>query len=69
VENIIYSMTYKVYRYINRGLFEVDKTTFKLMMCLRILMKGGVLSGPDVGLFLKAGAATDDKNKKFNWLD
>jgi len=62
-------MTYKVYRYINRGLFEVDKTTFKLMMCLRILMKNAVLSGPDIGMLLKAGAATDDKNKKFNWLD
>jgi len=45
VQNIIYAMTYKVYRYINRGLFEVDKTTFKLMMCLRILMKDNVLSG------------------------
>jgi dynein heavy chain len=32
-------------------------------------MKDGVLSGPDVGVFLKAGAATDDKNKKFTWLD
>ena len=27
VENIIYTMTYLVYRYINRGLYEADKLT------------------------------------------
>lgn len=30
VKNIIACMTEKVYRYINRGLFEADKVTFKL---------------------------------------
>lgn len=69
VANIIYSMTYKVYRYMNRGLFERDKVTFKLMMCLRILVNEGVLNASDIGLLLKAGAAVDDKNKKFNWLE
>ena len=58
-------MTYKVYRYINRGLFEVDKNMFKLMMCLRILMNEHVLTSLDIGMFLKAGAAIDDRNKKF----
>lgn len=69
VQNIIYAMTYKVYRYINRGLFEVDKCTFKLMMCLRILMKENVLTVADIAMFLKAGAAVDDKNKKFSWME
>jgi len=69
VNNIIDSMTYKVYRYINRGLFEVDKTTFKLMMCLRILIKEGGLTVADIGMFLKAGAAIDDRNKKFSWME
>jgi dynein heavy chain len=69
VANIIYAMTYKVYRYINRGLFERDKVTFKLMMCLRILVNEGILTAGDIGLLLKAGAAVDDKNKKFNWLE
>jgi dynein heavy chain len=41
-------MTYKVYRYINRGLFETDKVTFKLQMCLRILIKSGALQQADV---------------------
>jgi dynein heavy chain len=41
VENIIGTLTYKVYRYINRGLFEADKVTFKMMMCLKIMVKAG----------------------------
>jgi dynein heavy chain len=69
VTNISYALTYKAYRYINRGIFERDKITFKLMMCLRILIQDGVLLGADVSLLLKAGAAIDDRNKKFNWLD
>ena len=69
VQNIIDAMTYKVYRYINRGLFEVDKTMFKLMTCLRIMIKEGVLTSADIGMFLKAGAAVDDRNKKFSWME
>jgi dynein heavy chain len=69
VENIINAMTYLTYRYINRGLFEADKTTFKLMMCMRILMKEEVIHSLDVSLFLKAGGAIDDRNKKFGWMD
>jgi dynein heavy chain len=37
VNNIIIALTRKVYRYINRGLFERDKVTFKLMMTMKIL--------------------------------
>jgi dynein heavy chain len=69
VELIIQEMTYVTYRYINRGLFESDKTTFKLMMCLRILIKEDIITPGDVSLFLKAGAAIDDRNKKWGWMD
>ena len=62
-------MTYKTYRYINRGLFEKDKVTFKLQMCLRILIKAGQLTQSDVNMFLKSGSGIDDRNKKFNWMD
>ncbi|MFO0117138.1 MAG: ATP-binding protein [bacterium] len=44
VENIIQTLTYKVYRYINRGLFEVDKVTFKMMVCLKIMVKAGQIN-------------------------
>lgn len=69
VQNIIKAMTSKVYRYINRGLFERDKVTFKLMMALKILIKGGMLTSADVSVLLKAGAGIDDRNKKYNWMD
>ena len=44
VANIIKTLTYKVYRYISRGLFERDKNTFKLMVCMKILIKEGKLT-------------------------
>lgn len=62
-------LTNKVYRYINRGLFEKDKVTFKLMMSLKILIKEGKLTTADVNVFLKSGAGIDDRNKPFNWMD
>lgn len=69
VHNVTMWLTNKVYRYINRGLFERDKVTFKLMMSLKILIKEGKLTGADVNLFLKSGAGIDDRNKPFNWMD
>lgn len=70
VNNIIDTQTYNVYRYINRGLFEQDKITFKLMASLRILIEDGKLTPQDVQFFLKAGAGgSDDKSKPFNWME
>lgn len=69
VHNVTMWLTNKVYRYINRGLFERDKVTFKLMMSLKILIKEGKLTTADVNIFLKAGAGIDDRNKQFNWMD
>ena len=36
VENILASLTYNVYWYVNRGLFEKDKIIFLLMVCFKI---------------------------------
>lgn len=69
VHNIIEALTMKVYRYINRGLFERDKTTFKLMCAMKILILAGILTPADVDVFLKAGAGIDDRNRPFNWMD
>jgi dynein heavy chain len=69
VNNITIELTRKVYRYINRGLFERDKVTFKLMMSMKILIKEGKLNPADISMFLKAGSGIDDRNKPFNWLD
>lgn len=70
VANIINTLTYRVYRYINRGLFEKDRITFKLMVSLKILIEDGKLMPHDVQFFLKAGAgATDDKSKPYGWIE
>ena len=69
VHNITTELTRKVYRYINRGLFERDKTTFKLMMSMKILIKEGKLTSMDVGMLLKAGSGIDDRNKPFSWME
>ncbi len=48
VNNIIDTLTYKIFRYISRGLFERDKVTFKLMVSMKILVKEGVLEQKDI---------------------
>ena len=62
-------LTRTVYRYINRGLFERDKVTFKLMMGMKILIKEGKLTTNDVNVLLKAGSGIDDRNKPFSWME
>jgi len=59
VDRIIDFLTYQVYRYMNRGLFERDKMMFKLMVALKIMVVNGDLTGDDVLIFLKAGGSLD----------
>lgn len=64
-------MTYIVYRYINRGLYEADKMTFTLIVTLKILVTAGRLTQDDVNLLLRGGAALDInsvRKKPFAWL-
>jgi len=71
VEKIIEFLTYQVYRYMNRGLFERDKMMFKLLVTLKIQVIAGKLTAGDVSSFLKAGSALDSKAEKsnpFKWL-
>jgi dynein heavy chain len=64
--NIIKTLTYTVYRYINRGLFEKDKLTFLLMVSLKILLISGKLGQGDVDLLLRVGGGLDKKAEKPN---
>jgi len=71
VSNIIETMTYVTYRYVNRGLYEQDKLTFVLLVTLRILVTAGHLKSTDVTVFLRGGAALDVNNvqrKPFQWM-
>ncbi|KAL4479549.1 hypothetical protein ABPG72_018535, partial [Tetrahymena utriculariae] len=64
VKNINSFLTFHVYKYINRGLFEKDKITFILMMAFKILITAGKISNSDVSLFLKSGDALDIKQER-----
>ena len=71
VANIIETMTYMVYRYINRGLYEADKLTFVLLVTLKILITAKLLRQSDMSLFMKGGAGLDAdsvRKKPFNWM-
>jgi len=77
VANIITTMTYMTYRYIERGLYEADKLLFVLLVTLKILVtqemekRGTGLRPSDVSLFLRGGAALDInsvKRRPFLWI-
>jgi dynein heavy chain len=83
INNIIEFLTYCVYAYIQRGLFEAHKLLFTFLCTMRIAMRGGPGEipgnpGPDAWLsqvefdtILKGGAALDIdsvRKKPFNWL-
>lgn len=71
VAHIIETMTYIVYRYINRGLYEADKLTFIVLVTLKILITAGHLRQADMTLFLRGGAALDIdsvRRKPFTWI-
>ena len=57
--NIIETMTYMCYRYINRGLYEKDKLTFVLLVTMKILITAELLKTTDLTIFLRGGAALD----------
>lgn len=71
VHNIIETMTYIVYRYVNRGLYEKDKLCFILLVTLKILITAGELKAMDLTMFLRGGAALDIdsvRKKPFHWI-
>jgi len=64
VENISKDLTYNVYRYVDRGLFERDKVTFLLQVCFKILITDKKLNGNDIAIFLKGEDAIDKSAAK-----
>jgi dynein heavy chain len=71
VEIIIKYLTFHVYKYVNRGLFERDKTSYILVIVFKILVTAGKITNDDVGIFLKGGADLDarsEKPKPFNFI-
>jgi len=61
VKNIVQKLSEHVYKYVNRGLFERDKTAFILIVCFKILTVEKIDGTPllnqgDINLFIKCGA-------------
>jgi dynein heavy chain len=60
VKNIVQKLSDQVYKYVNRGLFERDKTAFILIVCFKVLtverIEGNtLLNQADINLFIKCG--------------
>eukprot|EP00768_Dysnectes_brevis_P002834 gnl/Dysnectes_brevis/2072_a2396_807.p1 GENE.gnl/Dysnectes_brevis/2072_a2396_807~~gnl/Dysnectes_brevis/2072_a2396_807.p1 ORF type:complete len:4631 (+),score=1942.19 gnl/Dysnectes_brevis/2072_a2396_807:116-13894(+) len=71
INNIIDHLTFKVFAFISRGLFESDKLLFVLQLCLKIDMQAGRISPQEFQAFIKGGAALDINNvrmKPSSWI-
>nr|CAH8868556.1 unnamed protein product [Trichobilharzia regenti] len=71
ITNVIDYMTYDVWRYVIRGLYEVDKSTFSLLLALKIDMQAGRVRHEEFQYFIKGGASLDMntvKPKPFKWI-
>lgn len=74
IQNIIESLTYEVWKYSSRGLYERDKNLYTLLLALKIDMQKGNVKSSEFQVLIKGGAALDmnaveprpDKMKK--WL-
>lgn len=53
IQNIIEYMTFEVYKYAARGLYEEDKMTFTLLLALKIDLQAGKLKREEFMTFIK----------------
>ncbi|KAK9841874.1 hypothetical protein WJX81_008571 [Elliptochloris bilobata] len=56
---IIDHMTFEIYKYIQRGLFERHKLIFAWMLTASILVSASKIKADDVNIFLRGGGALD----------
>nr|Q39575.1 RecName: Full=Dynein gamma chain, flagellar outer arm [Chlamydomonas reinhardtii]7KZM_C Chain C, Dynein gamma chain, flagellar outer arm [Chlamydomonas reinhardtii]7KZN_C Chain C, Dynein gamma chain, flagellar outer arm [Chlamydomonas reinhardtii]7KZO_C Chain C, Dynein gamma chain, flagellar outer arm [Chlamydomonas reinhardtii]8GLV_AD Chain AD, Dynein gamma chain, flagellar outer arm [Chlamydomonas reinhardtii]8GLV_AX Chain AX, Dynein gamma chain, flagellar outer arm [Chlamydomonas reinhar len=71
IHNIIEYMTYEIYLYVQRGLFERHKIIFALMLTNKVLTSAGKVKATDLDVFLKGGAALDInsvRKKPKDWI-
>jgi dynein heavy chain, axonemal len=71
IHNIIEYMTYEIYLYIQRGLFERHKLLFALMLTNKILQSKGDIKAAEIDTFLKGGGALDItsvRKKPKDWI-
>ncbi|KAG4073254.1 hypothetical protein HA402_008600 [Bradysia odoriphaga] len=71
IANIIEHLTFEIFSYKSRGLFENHKFLFSLLLALKIDMQKGDVSYEEFQTFMKGGAALNLKDcpkKPFAWI-
>ncbi|XP_040286209.1 dynein heavy chain 8, axonemal [Bufo bufo] len=71
LSNITEYLTYEVFRYYSRGLYERHKFLFALLLTLRVDLQQGKIKHKEFQVLLQGGAALDLKScptKPFKWI-
>ncbi|KAI8902513.1 dynein heavy chain and region D6 of dynein motor-domain-containing protein [Globomyces pollinis-pini] len=71
IQNIIEYCTFRAFSYIARGLYEIHKTLYVLLMAVKIDISMGKVTHEEFRCLIKGGAALDINNvvkKPFNWI-
>jgi dynein heavy chain len=71
IANVIEYLTYYIYLYVQRGLFERHKLIFALMLTNKILISAKTVKADMVAIFLKGGGSLDInavRKKPKDWL-
>lgn len=71
IANIIDYGTFRLFQYVSRGLYEIHKLMFVLLLALKIDTQAGFITNDEFRCFIKGGAALDINavaKKPFSWL-
>ncbi|KFB36573.1 AGAP007675-PA-like protein [Anopheles sinensis] len=71
INNIIEYLTYDIFRYVSRGLYEVHKYLFVLLMALNIDLQRRTITHAEFQTLIKGGAALDINTcpeKPYRWI-
>ncbi|KAJ1345302.1 hypothetical protein BSLG_000815 [Batrachochytrium salamandrivorans] len=71
IQNIIEYCTFRAFLYISRGLYEIHKVIFVLLLALKIDIFNGKVTHEEFRCLIKGGAALDINavtKKPFNWI-